>query len=41
MSGDEDDAIVFHAKVTAHIIQNPEAGFQYAVDQVKRIFVPG
>jgi len=37
----EDPAVKAHAAATEQLLRNPEAGFQYSVDQVKRIFAPG
>ncbi len=36
-----DPAIRAHASATERLLRDPDAGFQFAVDQVKRIFAPG
>ena len=37
----EDPNVNAHASATVRLLSNPDSGFQYAVDQVKRIFAPG
>jgi hypothetical protein len=37
----DDPGINAHASATERLLHDPDAGFQLAVDQVKRIFAPG
>ena len=37
----KDPAVQAHASATEKLLRDPDAGFQFAVDQVKRIFAPG
>lgn len=37
----KDPGIQAHAKATERLLRDPDAGFQLAVDHVKRIFAPG
>lgn len=36
-----DPSVQAHASATERLLRDPDAGFQYSVDQVKRIFAPG
>ena len=36
-----DPGVNAHASATERLLRDPDAGFQFAVDQVKRIFAPG
>ncbi len=38
---DKDLGVKAHACATQQLLRDPDAGFQFAVDQVKRIFAPG
>jgi hypothetical protein len=37
----DDPGVHAHASATERLLRDPDAGFQLAVDQVKRIFAPG
>jgi HEAT repeat protein len=37
----KDQGIIAHAKATERLLREPDAGSEFAIDQVKRIFAPG